>query len=181
MGFFKKLFSQKREHAITDDLLEFLAKDEVDKLVPILDRSNLWEARRLEQRLAYHVTPDEISQLTIDQKSWLALAIDYQCPRLVSLLPAHGIDGESLCYRVMMTSIGRCDADELRDKGFKAVHIENYDLHRYFDNAMEQHQRLLLSQDLSEMNKKRRLQSTIQAIQKHYDGTLNEIRRANQM
>lgn len=179
MGFFKKLFKPKREHAITDDLLEFLDKDEVDLLVPVLDESGLWEARRLEQRLAYHATPDEVTHITIDQKSWLALAIDFQCPRLISVLPAHGVDGESLCQRVMMTSIGRCSAEELRNKGFKAIHIENFDLHRYFDNAMEQHQRLLLSQDMSETNKKRRLQATIQALQNHYDNSLNEIRRAN--
>lgn len=63
MGFFKKLFRKEREFGITDDLLEFLKKDDVQLLAPILDESGLWEARRLEERLAYQAIPDEVSHL----------------------------------------------------------------------------------------------------------------------
>lgn len=179
MGFLKKLFGQKRPHAITDDLLEMLERDEADRISVVLDEHGLWDAKRVEEHLAHQTAPDEVSHLTIDQKTWLAMAIDFQCPRLIAILPSRGVDSESVCQRVMMTSIGRCTADEMREKGFKAVHVENFDLRRYFNNAMLQHQRLLLSQDMQDIARKRRLQATIQALQHHYDSSLNEIQRGN--
>jgi|GEM_PF-2092767 len=179
MGFLKKLFGQKRPHAITDDLLEMLERDEADKLSVILDEHSLWDARRVEERLSHQTAPDEVSHLAVDQKSWLAMAIDFQCPRLINILPGRGVDGESVCHRVMMTSIGRCSAEEIHEKGFKAVHVENFDLPRYFNNVMRQHQRLLMSQDMQDIQAKRRLQATIEALQNHYDNSLNEIQRGN--
>ena len=179
MGFFQKLFSQKRPHAITDDLLEMLERDDADKLSVVVDEHGLWDARRNEEHLSHQTAPDELSHLTTDLKSWLALAIDFQCPRLIAILPGRGIDGECLCQRITMTSLGQCTADELREKGFKAVHVDNFDLKRYFNNAMLPHQRLLMSQDMQDIPRKRRLMATIQALQNHYDSSLNEIQRGN--